>query len=198
MALSGTYTRLASTKSNDWRFPSGFAKTSRSRNSTTFTSRSGTDKSLVLYSPAGFLIDWPAKSPSNLRIAPKSGITNDCSIPGAERAELDAQGRIRIPERLVEFAGLFNARTWYWSGPTTMPKSGTPPRGKPSLKGIVTGFDEMATVGIFNSVWHFNSGDSNSVDSTLSIQIRRFARGTGQREKLLREHELHLDWHHDH
>jgi MraZ protein len=65
----------------------------------------GTDKSLVLYSPAGFerLARRIAKKSSN-RVEVRT--YKRLFYSRAEKVDLDAQGRIRIPERLVEFAGL--------------------------------------------------------------------------------------------
>ena len=65
----------------------------------------GTQHSLSIYSPAGF--ERPAR-----KIARQS--SNRAEVQNykrlfyarAEKVDLDAQGRIRIPERLVKFAGL--------------------------------------------------------------------------------------------
>ncbi|MFN0056327.1 MAG: division/cell wall cluster transcriptional repressor MraZ [Planctomycetales bacterium] len=63
----------------------------------------GTEKSLLIYSPAGFerLARRMAKKtsqPAQVRHFKRLFYSR------AERVDLDAQGRIRIPERLVDFA----------------------------------------------------------------------------------------------
>ncbi len=65
----------------------------------------GVSRSLTLYSPAGFerLSRKLARKPANP--AQRRTYTR-LFYSAAERVELDAQGRVRIPERLVEFAGL--------------------------------------------------------------------------------------------
>jgi MraZ protein len=59
----------------------------------------------VLYSPAGFekLAKKIARQSSN-RVEVRD--YKRLFYSRAERVELDAQGRVRIPERLVDFAGL--------------------------------------------------------------------------------------------
>ncbi|OYW19302.1 MAG: cell division protein [Planctomycetales bacterium 12-60-4] len=61
----------------------------------------GTDRSLVVYSPAGF--DALAA-----RLAGNSQQHNYLRLfySSAERADLDSQGRIRIPDRLADYAKL--------------------------------------------------------------------------------------------
>jgi len=65
----------------------------------------GTDKSLSLFSPAGF--DELAQKISQ-QAPNRAEVRNYLRLfySRAEKVDLDAQGRIRIPERLVEFAGL--------------------------------------------------------------------------------------------
>jgi MraZ protein len=65
----------------------------------------GTDRSLVLYSPAGFerLAQLFAQQSPNLV---KAQNYLRLFYSRAEKVDLDAQGRIRLPERLVEFAQL--------------------------------------------------------------------------------------------
>lgn len=61
----------------------------------------GTDRSLVAYSPAGF-------AEFGTRFAGKTSHQNYLRLfySSAERVDFDNQGRIRIPDRLAEYAGL--------------------------------------------------------------------------------------------
>src|SRR6185503_8258637 len=63
------------------------------------------DKSLLLYSPAGFekLARRIAKKSSN-RVEVRN--YKRLFYSRAEKVDLDTQGRIRLPERLTEFANL--------------------------------------------------------------------------------------------
>lgn len=61
----------------------------------------GTDRSLVAYSPDGF-------AELGTRFAGKTSHQNYLRLfySSAERVDFDGQGRIRIPDRLAEYAGL--------------------------------------------------------------------------------------------
>ena len=104
MTLSGTYTRSLDEKQR-LAVPKRLCEDFNEPALKNLYVAPGTDKSLVLYSPAGFekLARKTAKQSSN-----SVEVRNYKRLfySRAERAELDAQGRIRIPERLVEFAGL--------------------------------------------------------------------------------------------
>jgi MraZ protein len=104
MALSGTYTRSLDEKQRV-AVPKRLCEDFAEPELTAFYIAPGTDKSLLLYSPVGFerLARKIAKKSSN-----SVEIRNYKRLfySRAEKADLDAQGRIRIPERLVEFAGL--------------------------------------------------------------------------------------------
>lgn len=65
----------------------------------------GTDRSLVLYSPEGF---HRLAERLEGRSANRTEVRNYLRLfySQAERLDLDNQGRIRIPDRLAEFAGL--------------------------------------------------------------------------------------------
>ena len=104
MALSGTYTRLLDEKQR-LAVPKRLCEDFSEPDLNNFYVAPGTDKSLVLYSPAGFekLARKIARQSSN-RVEVRN--YKRLFYSRAERVELDAQGRIRIPERLVEFAGL--------------------------------------------------------------------------------------------
>lgn len=104
MALTGTYNRNLDDKSR-LAIPKRLIDEFGEEDLKSFYVAPGTQKALCLYSPAAF--DRLAR-----RIARRS--TNRAEVLSyvrlfysrAEKVELDAQGRIRIPERLVEFAGL--------------------------------------------------------------------------------------------
>jgi MraZ protein len=61
----------------------------------------GTDRSLVAYSPSGF-------AEFGTRFAGKTSHQNYLRLfySSAERVDFDNQGRIRIPDRLADYAGL--------------------------------------------------------------------------------------------
>jgi MraZ protein len=104
MALSGTYTRSLDEKQR-LAVPKRICEDFNEPELNHLYIAPGTDKSLVLYSSAGFekLARKIAKQSSN-RVEVRN--YKRLFYSRAERVELDAQGRIRIPERLVEFAGL--------------------------------------------------------------------------------------------
>src|SRR5882762_1487597 len=104
MALSGTYTRSLDEKQR-LAVPKRLCEEFQEPELNNLHVAPGTDKSLVLYSPAGFekLARKIARLPSN-RVEVRN--YKRLFYSWAERVELDAQGRIRIPERLVDFAGL--------------------------------------------------------------------------------------------
>jgi len=141
MALSGTYTRSLDEKQR-LAVPKRLCEDFNETDLNHFFIAPGTDKSLVLYSPAGFekLARKIAKQSSN-----RAEVRNYKRLfySRAERVELDAQGRIRIPERLVEFAGLsrdivlvgVHDHAEVWDGPAW----------EKFLNATGTAFDEMAT-----------------------------------------------------
>lgn len=104
MALSGTYTRSLDEKQR-LAVPKRLCEDFGEADLKSFFIAPGTEKSLVLYSATGFerLARRISKQSSN-----RTEVRNYKRLfySRAERVELDAQGRIRIPERLVEFAGL--------------------------------------------------------------------------------------------
>jgi MraZ protein len=104
MALSGTYSRSLDEKQR-LAVPKRICEDFNESELNSLYVAPGTDKSLVLYSPAGFekLARKIAKQSSN-RVEVRN--YKRLFYSRAERVELDAQGRVRIPERLVEFAGL--------------------------------------------------------------------------------------------
>lgn len=104
MALSGNYTRSLDEKQRV-AIPKRLAEDFGETELTSLYVAPGTDRSLVVYSPAGFdrLARKIAKKSSN-RVEVRN--YKRLFYSRAERTEIDAQGRIRIPERLVEFAGL--------------------------------------------------------------------------------------------
>ena len=104
MALSGTHTRSLDEKQR-LAVPKRIIEDFNEPELNNLYIAPGTDKSLVLYSPAGFekLARKIAKQSSN-RLEVRN--YKRLFYARAERVELDAQGRVRLPERLVEFAGL--------------------------------------------------------------------------------------------
>src|SRR5260370_13672675 len=104
MALAGTYTRSLDGKQR-LAIPKRLCEDFNEPELNNLYIAPGNDKSLALYSPAGFekLARKIAKQSSN-RVEVRN--YKRLFYSRAERVELDAQGRIRIPERLVEFAGL--------------------------------------------------------------------------------------------
>lgn len=104
MALSGTYTRTLDEKQRV-AVPKRLCEEFGESELSYFYVAPGTDRSLALYSPAGFdkLARKIAKQSSN-RVEVRN--YKRLFYSRAEKVELDAQGRIRIPDRLVTFAGL--------------------------------------------------------------------------------------------
>ena len=104
MALSGSFARSLDEKQRV-AVPKRLCEDFGDSELTSFFVAPGTDKSLVLYSPAGFdrLARKIAKKSSN-RVEVRN--YKRLFYARAERVELDAQGRIRLPERLIEFASL--------------------------------------------------------------------------------------------
>src|SRR5438445_8531170 len=102
MALSGTYASSLDEKQR-LAVPKRLCEDFHEADLNNFYLARGTDKSLVLYSPAGF-----EKLARRISRQSANRVRNYKRLfySSAERVELDAQGRIRIPERLVEFAGL--------------------------------------------------------------------------------------------
>lgn len=100
MALTGTYPRTLDEKKRvpvPKRLRDDFGEAEL----TSLVVAPGTEKSLVIYSPAGFeAFAAKLKTEGNhqkyLRLF----------YSAAERVDLDGQGRIRIPDRLTEYAGL--------------------------------------------------------------------------------------------
>ena len=104
MALAGTYARVLDDKQRV-AVPKRLCEDFGEPDLKFFFVAPGTDKSLVLYSPVGFerLARKIAKQSSN-RVEVRN--YKRLFFSRAEKVELDAQGRIRLPERLVEFAKL--------------------------------------------------------------------------------------------
>jgi MraZ protein len=104
MALSGTYFRALDDKQRV-AVPKRLCEDFGEAELNNFYVAPGTDKSLVLYSPTGFerLARRISKQSSN-----RVDVRNYKRLfyARAERVDLDAQGRIRIPERLIAFADL--------------------------------------------------------------------------------------------
>lgn len=104
MALTGTYTRSLDDKSR-LAVPKQLSDQFKEVELRSFCLAPGTQQSLVMYSPTGFerLARRISKQSSN-----RAGVQNYKRLfyARAEQVELDAQGRMRIPERLVKFAGL--------------------------------------------------------------------------------------------
>jgi len=104
MTLTGTYSRNLDDK-HRLAVPKRLREEFSEKQLTCFYIAPGTDKSLALYSPAAFerLGKLLAERPSN-----RADVRNFLRLfySRAEKVELDSQGRIRIPERLVSFAQL--------------------------------------------------------------------------------------------
>jgi MraZ protein len=104
MALTGTYDRNLDEKRR-MAIPKRLLDDFGIENLTSLYIAPGTEKSLALYSPQGF--DRLAR-----KIARKGTTQTDVRTyvrlfySRAERVEIDAQSRIRIPDRLADFAGL--------------------------------------------------------------------------------------------
>jgi MraZ protein len=142
MALSGTYTRSLDEKQR-LAVPKRVCEDFNEPELNHFYVAPGTDKSLLLYSPAGFdrLARKIAKQSSN-RVEVRN--YKRLFYSRAEKVELDAQGRIRIPERLAEFAGL--SRDVVLVGVHDHAEIWDAAAWETFLKGTSPGFDEMATV----------------------------------------------------
>lgn len=104
MALSGTYARSLDDKQRV-AVPKRLCEDFGEPELKFFYVAPGLDKSLALYSQTGFdrLARKFAKQSSN-RVDVRN--YKRLFFAQAEKVELDAQGRIRLPERLVQFAGL--------------------------------------------------------------------------------------------
>jgi MraZ protein len=104
MALSGTYARTLDDK-NRLAVPKRLCEDFGEPELQSLYAAPGTDKSLLLYSPAGFekLARRIAKKSSN-RVEFRN--YKRLFYSRAEKVDLDSQGRIRLPERLTDFAGL--------------------------------------------------------------------------------------------
>ena len=141
MALSGTYTRSLDEKQR-LAVPKRLCEDFNEPELKHFYAAPGTDKSLVLYSPAGFekLAKKIARQSSN-RVEVRD--YKRLFYSRAERIELDAQGRVRIPERLVEFAGL--SRDIILVGVHDHAEIWDAANWDAYLKAKGTGFDEIAT-----------------------------------------------------
>lgn len=104
MALTGTYSRNLDEKKR-LAVPKKLCDEFGEIDLRSFYVAPGMDRSLTLYSPAGFenLARKIAEHSSN-----RADVRNYVRLfySRAEKVELDAQSRIRIPERLAEFAGL--------------------------------------------------------------------------------------------
>lgn len=104
MALTGTYSRNLDDK-HRLALPKKLCDEFGEENLTSFYVAPGTQKSLCLYSPAGF--DKLARKVSRRSTSRAETLSYvRLFYSRAEKVDLDAQGRIRIPDRLVEFAGL--------------------------------------------------------------------------------------------
>jgi len=104
MTLTGTYTRNLDEKDR-LAVPKRLREQFTDEKLTSLYVAPGTEKSLALYSPSAFesLAERLAQRTSN-----RAEVRNYLRLfyARAERVSLDSQGRIRIPERLVEFAEL--------------------------------------------------------------------------------------------
>ena len=104
MTLSGTYSRILDDKSRI-AIPKQLRKQFTDEELTGLYVAPGTERSLAIYSPAAFhrLAERLANRSSN-----RAEIRNYLRLfySRAEHVALDGQGRIRIPERLVEHAEL--------------------------------------------------------------------------------------------
>ena len=100
MALTGTYLRTLDEKRRlavPKRVKDDFAE----EHLDSLMIAPGTEKSLVIYSPKGF-DQFAAK----LSSAPEHQRYMRLFYSSAERMEFDSQSRVRIPDRLAEYAGL--------------------------------------------------------------------------------------------
>ncbi|MCY2963900.1 MAG: division/cell wall cluster transcriptional repressor MraZ [Planctomycetota bacterium] len=103
MALTGTYPRSLDDKLR-LAVPKRLIEDFGEVELTQFHFAPGTEKSLLLYSPKGF--ERLSRRVSRMSNRPEVRAYKRFFYANAERVELDAQGRIRIPERLVSFAGI--------------------------------------------------------------------------------------------
>jgi MraZ protein len=100
MALTGTYLRTLDEKRRlavPKRVKDDFAE----EHLDSLMIAPGTEKSLVVYSPIGF-----DRYAAKLSSAPEHQRYMRLFYSSAERVELDSQSRVRIPDRLAEYAGL--------------------------------------------------------------------------------------------
>jgi MraZ protein len=104
MPLSGTYTRSLDDKQR-LAVPKRLCEDFNESELKHLFVAPGTEKSLMLFSPAGFA-ELDRKFDSLSSNSPNLRNYKRLFYSRAERVDLDGQGRIRIPERLVEFAGL--------------------------------------------------------------------------------------------
>ncbi len=108
MALTGTYLRTLD-KANRLAIPKRlrkeFSTEAKTKDVSSLYVAPGTEKSLALYSPAAFerLAERLASRPSN-----QQNVRNYLRMfyARAEQVDFDSQGRIRLPERLADFANL--------------------------------------------------------------------------------------------
>jgi MraZ protein len=104
MALTGTYSRTLDGKQR-LAIPKRLREDFQEPDLTALYIAPGTDKSLALYAPAAFqaLAQRLEGKSSN-----RADVRNYLRLfySRAERVELDGQGRIRVPERLVSLAQL--------------------------------------------------------------------------------------------
>ncbi|MEI8383879.1 MAG: division/cell wall cluster transcriptional repressor MraZ [Planctomycetota bacterium] len=100
MALTGTYLRTLDEKKR-LALPKRLRDDFGDPELTSLMVAPGTEKSLVVYSPQGF-------DAFAAKLASGASHQNYVRLfySSAERVELDGQGRMRIPERLAEYAGL--------------------------------------------------------------------------------------------
>jgi len=100
MALTGTYLRTLDDKRRlavPKRLKDDFAE----EHLDSLIIAPGTEKSLVVYSPKGF-----DRIAARLSSAPEHQRYVRLFYSSAERMEFDSQSRVRIPDRLAEYAGL--------------------------------------------------------------------------------------------
>lgn len=104
MALTGTYPRSLDDKKR-LAIPRRLYEEFDEKELESLYIAPGTDRSLSLYAPAGF--DRRARKLEE-QSSDRADVRNYQRLfhSRAEKVELDGQSRIRIPERLAEFAGL--------------------------------------------------------------------------------------------
>jgi MraZ protein len=103
MVLSGTYERTLDEKSR-LVIPKRLLEDFGEPNRTHLFFTPGTEKSLWLYAPKGF--ERVARRVSRLPNTVQVRRYKRFFYANTERVELDSQGRIRLTERQVEFAGI--------------------------------------------------------------------------------------------